>query len=231
VIRAIGFDLDDTLYDHALYVRGAYRDIAATVERITGIAADEFFARIFPDWQRRTSRCDRIFADALKAYEVYSVELERELVAVYRAHQPSLTPHQGVRRGLAALRAAGFRLGLLSDGQLAVQQRKLAALGLDDCFDVCVYTGAFGREFYKPHAGGFARLTSELGFEPAVVAYVGDNPFNDFESPHRLGMFTIRVLTGEYREMESAPACVDRTFADIARAIEWLLANRETSGG
>ncbi|HUI28442.1 MAG TPA: HAD family hydrolase [Candidatus Kryptonia bacterium] len=226
MIRAVGFDLDDTLYDHAQYVRGAYRDIAAAVERRTGIAAGEFFERIFPDWQQRSSRCDRIFADALTRYGVYSAELERELVGVYRAHQPILTPHPGVEPGLRSLRAAGFRVGLLSDGQLAVQQRKLRALGLEACFDACVYTGALGREFYKPHAAGFAQLAGELGGEMADIAYVGDNPFTDFEAPHRMGMHTIRVLTGEYREIHRELPFVQHTFAEVAQAMEWLLANR-----
>lgn len=225
MIRAIGFDLDDTLYDHAQYVRGAHRDIADAVARRAGISAAEFFDRIFTDWQQRTSRCDRIFRDALTAYGIYSPELERELVGVYRAHEPTLTPHAGVPSGLAALQTAGFRLGLLTDGQLAVQQRKLRALGLESAFTARVYTGALGREYYKPHEAGFARLASDLNVSPAEVAYVGDNPFNDFETPHRMGMTTIRVFTGEYRQLEPDLASVRRGFPDVAQAMDWLLAN------
>ncbi|HVN88002.1 MAG TPA: HAD-IA family hydrolase [Candidatus Binatia bacterium] len=223
MIRAVGFDLDDTLYDHSQYVRGAYRDVAAAVERVTGISADEFFERIFPDWQRRTSRCDRIFADALRDAAVYSLELERELVGIYRAHHPTLTAHPGVREGLDSLRAAGIRLGLLSDGQLAVQQRKLRTLNLTDCFDACVFTGALGRDFYKPHDAGFVQLANALNVRPEELVYVGDNPFTDFDAPRRLGITTIRVLTGEYREHEPALASVCHTFTSVALAMEWLL--------
>jgi len=226
VIRAVGFDLDDTLYDHAQYVGGAYRDIAAVVEQRIGIAAAEFFARIFPDWQLRTSRCDRIFADALTHYGMYAVELERELVRVYRAHQPALTPFPGVGDGLRSLRAAGLRIGLLSDGQVDVQRRKLRALKLEDCFDVLVYTGALGREYYKPHPDGFAQLARELAAEPTEIAYVGDNPFVDFEEPHRMGMQTLRVLTGEYREIHPGLPVVHRAFTEVTHAIDWVLANR-----
>lgn len=224
MIRAVGFDLDDTLYDHAQYVRGAYRDIAAEVARRTGISVDEFFAQIFADWQQRTSRCDRIFADALTAHGIYSLEFERELVAVYRAHEPALTPHPGVPTGLQSLKAAGLRLGVLTDGQPAVQQRKLRALGLESAFDVCVYTGTLGREFYKPHHAGFVQLASDLDVAPAEMIYVGDNPFNDFEAPHRMGMRTIRVLTGEYRQLDLRLSAVERAFADVAHAMQWLLA-------
>jgi putative hydrolase of the HAD superfamily len=227
MIRGIGFDLDDTLYEHAQYVRGAYRDIAAAVSQVTGVGAEEFFQRIYLDWQQRTSRCTRIFSDALAAYGLYSPELERRLVEVYRAHRPSLTPHAGVPQGLRSLRDKGLRLGLLTDGQLEVQRRKVRVLGLEDAFDVLVYTGSLGRDFYKPHAAGFIELIKQLGVEATEAVYVGDNPFTDFESARDLGMCTVRVLSGEYRQREHELTSVSRNFERIADALEWLAASAE----
>lgn len=227
MIRAIGFDLDDTLYEHVQYVKGAYWDVALAAERLAGVPAEAFFRRIYADWQKLTSRCNHIFADGLVAYDVYSPVLEQYLVEVYRAHHPTLRPYPGVMRGLMGLKRVGFLLGLLTDGQVQVQRRKLKALGLEKLFDAGMYTGSLGRAFYKPHQTGFLQLANELGVKPAAMAYVGDNPLTDFESPKRMGMHTIRVLTGEYKHLQPNTEWVDRTFADINQAMTWLLTCKE----
>ncbi len=229
MIQAIGFDLDDTLYDHAQYVKGAYLDVALEVERQIGVPRDEFFTRIYTDWQELTSQCNHIFSDALAAYDAYSPEIERCLVKVYRAHDPMLVPYPGVVDGLRALREVGFKLGLLTDGQVEVQRRKLKVLGLENFFDVKVYTGNLGRAFYKPHQAGFLALISDLGLEPGEVAYVGDNPLVDFESAKRIGMCTFRVLTGEYKKLHLSDKWVDQTFENAFQAMNWFLGRRETA--
>jgi len=227
MISAIGFDLDDTLYEHAQYVRGAYEDVAIAVEELADVPREVFFQRIYAEWHTLTSRCNHIFADVLIEYGIFSDELERLLVNVYRDHQPTLTPYSGVVQGLKDLRKVGFLLGLLTDGQLQVQQRKLSALGIENLFDRQVYTGSLGQAFYKPHPAGFLRLASSLGVAPAEMAYVGDNPLTDFESPKRIGMNTIRVLTGEYRHLQLGVEWIDRTFGDVSQAMNWLLMCKE----
>ena len=205
--RAVGFDLDDTLYDHSMYVLGAYRDIAVAVEKIAGIPKADFFERIFSDWQKLTSRCNTIFSNALAAWGIYSPQLENYLVQIYRAHVPRIELFPGVLDGLRSLKEAGFLLGILSDGRPEVQRRKLHALGLEGMFDAEVFAG--NPNFYKPDSSGFQRLIGLLGVEPMNMTYVGDNPFTDFEPAKRLGIKTIRVLIGEYRHRLEGMKWVD----------------------
>lgn len=221
---AVAFDLDDTLYPHEQYVLGAYADVAEAARAAWGVPGGEFLARIAADWRRRTSRCTSIFKDALAAWGVADPGAEARLVGVYREHRPALAPHPGVEEGLGALRGAGLRLGLLSDGQPGVQRRKLAALGLEDSFDAVVVTGDLGRDFYKPAPEGYAALARALGLAPERVVYVGDNPRTDFPGARALGMGTLRVRGGEYAAEDHDPGQVDRAFDTIAQAMAWLLA-------
>ncbi len=222
MIQAVGFDLDDTLYDHAEFVRGAYRQVAAAAARL-GLAEEEFFQEIYSNWQELTSRCSHIFSDALRRRDGFSPEAERSLLRAYRSYRPAvLHPLPGVVSGLEALREAGLGLGVLTDGQPALQRHKLAALGLKPFFRVVVITGDWGPDLYKPHAKGFRRLAGELGVEPQNMAYVGDNPMVDFAAPKRLGMLTLRIKRGEYRNLPD-PAEVDQVFADTNQAMDWLL--------
>jgi putative hydrolase of the HAD superfamily len=229
MIHAVAFDLDNTLYDHAQFVRGAYRDVSETAARLTGVDAEAFFERIFGDWQRLTSRANSIFTDALRDLGVWEAGLDLELVVAYREHCPTeLRAYPGVDDGLHRLRDRGVPLGLLSDGRVAVQQRKLQALGLEDAFDVVIITGELGSAFYKPHPAGFELLVERLGTNPAAMAYVGDNPLVDFAPAKQLGMTTIRVRTAEYSRESQGSQWIDREFGQPYEAMEWAV--RQSQG-
>lgn len=229
MILAAGFDLDDTLYEHQQYIEGAYWDIALEVERRKGISGKNFFKRILSDWTKLTSQSNTIFSKALSDYNIYSLELEADLLDVYRAHEPTLTPYPGVVQGLQELKNKGVRLGLLTDGQLQVQQRKLNVLGLEKFFDVKVYTGSFGVDFYKPHPRGFQSLVAGLKVPFGKIAYLGDNPSTDFQVPKEIGMQTIRLQTGQYKNLKLNAHSVDQVFSSISQAIHWLIENKGTA--
>jgi putative hydrolase of the HAD superfamily len=145
------------------------------------------------------------------------------MVRAYRNHAPKIAPYPGVLRGLKRLRRMGVPLGLLSDGQPAVQRRKLAALKLNNLFDAIVITGDIGPRFYKPHPAGFEQLIRELDTDPARTVYVGDNPATDFVTARKLGMTTVRVRRGEYAAVPHDPRTVDVCVHSAAEALQWLL--------
>jgi len=221
MITALGLDLDSTLYEHAQFVRGAHTDVAAVAASESGVDRDAFLARVFGDWQRLGSRANTIFRDALRDFGAEIPGLEGQLVQAYRDHQPALRLYPGVREGLAELRRSGVRLGLLSDGQVPVQMRKLAALGLADWFDAVVVTGELGSAFYKPHPAGFELLAKRLGATPAAMAYVGDNPLVDFAAAKHLGMCALRVRTSEYSTVTQGTEWIDHEFDETRQAIAW----------
>jgi putative hydrolase of the HAD superfamily len=90
-----------------------------------------------------------------------------------------------------------YRLGLLSDGYLEVQQRKLHALNLAHYFDAAVFSDKWGREAWKPSVKPFEEILSLLRTEASAAIYVGDNPTKDFLGARQIGMFTIWVKRPE----------------------------------
>jgi putative hydrolase of the HAD superfamily len=97
---------------------------------------------------------------------------------------------------------------LVSDGHLAVQRRKLAALGLAHHFDAVVFSDEWGREAWKPSLVPFMAVLERLGVEASEAVYVGDNPAKDFLGARRAGMFAVRVCRpgGEYARLEPPTA-------------------------
>ena len=223
-LKAVIFDLDDTLYEHAQFVRGAYRDVARVFAEETGLSAAMFVSEAWPQYERHGSRDNRIFSRVLEKHGVYSRMLEAMLVAAYRAHNPSLRLYPGVMKGFQDLRANGLRIALLADGRPEVQHRKMHALGLWDAFDATVITGELGMSFAKPNPGGFNTVLKKLKLQAREAVMIGDDPLTDVAGAHGAGMPVLRVLQGEYRSEGNSSATV--TFANVDEAIKWILAER-----
>ena len=202
--QAIVFDLDDTLYPEREYVLSGFRAVAAWAEAHLGIPSGDGFAEL-RDLFERGVRGDT-FDRWLSARAMEPRDLVPQLVRAYREHEPLLAPFPEVPQLLHSLHQS-HRLGLLSDGYLAVQQRKLAALGLAHHFDAIVFSDEWGRQAWKPSTTPFEAILERLECAASQTAYVGDNPLKDFLGARRAGLFTVWVHRsgGEYAA-QSPPA-------------------------
>jgi putative hydrolase of the HAD superfamily len=203
-VRAIVFDLDDTLYPEADYVRSGYRAVEAYLH--SQLAQEGAFA----DWL-----WDRFLAgQAAGAFnalsDTFNLNLSPdtigELVEVYRTHRPRLTAFEGIPALLETL--ARYRpLGLVSDGFLPAQSLKLEAVGLRSFFQAVVFTEAMGRAFWKPSPAGFKKVATQLNAAHSECCYVGDNPSKDFVAPRELGWQTVQLrLPGQVHSHKLSPA-------------------------
>lgn len=203
VFQAIIFDMDDTLYPERDFVLSGFAAVAAWADGALGIPqADGYalLAQLFADGVRGDT-----FNRWLAVWGVANVDgVLPQLVAVYRDHEPRIRPFPEVPALLAHLQST-YRLGLLSDGYLAVQQRKLAALGLASCFEAIVFSDKWGRENWKPAKRPFEAVLDGLAIEAAAVVYIADNPTKDFLGARQAGMKSIRLRhrEGVYTDQEA----------------------------
>jgi len=209
--RAVIFDIDDTLYAERDYVFSGYRAVA-----------DAFAGRIhapFDLFARMSALFDS--PDRARVFNVIVAEagcanadaLVAEMIATYHEHSPAIELDPDAREVLTQLHRR-VRLGAISDGHLAVQQRKVAALGLAEMLDEIVLTDTWGREFWKPHPRGFEEMARRLGVPHAAFAYVGDNVVKDFIAPNTLGWTTVRVERSQqvYSDKIAPPGGEPRHF-------------------
>ena len=220
-VTAVIFDLDDTLYEHACYVAGAYRDVACAAQSATGVSKNVFFDRAWALYRECGPRDNTIFSTVLCESGAYSKAAEEKLVRTYRLHRPAIEPLPGVRAGLLALRAAHIRVGLLTDGQPETQLRKLDALGLRSLLDEVVVTGELGAASFKPARAGFDEILRRLGAGAAESVYVGDDPVVDVVGALSVGMRAVRVRQGWSNKIDSAQPCME--YGDIGAAMNGLL--------
>jgi len=190
--KAIVFDLDDTLYPESEFVLSGFRAVAAWGYRKLGIDAEKGFSqlRVLFDQGVRGNTFDLWLEQ--NGFGARAKDIVPQLVEVYRQHWPQIQPFPEVHQVLAHLRET-CSLGLVSDGYLVVQERKLQVLGLAHFFDAVVFSDRLGPEAWKPSARPFEEVLSLLGVGPQEAAYVGDNPSKDFLGPWRIGMDTVWV--------------------------------------
>ena len=202
-LRAVVFDLDDTLYPERAYVASGFGAVAAWAAEHLAVPrteALEELTRLFEEGVRGNT-FDRWLGDR----GLSAARWEAPMVEAYRAHDPAIAPYPEVGALLARLRGA-YRLGLLSDGQAAVQERKLAALGLEPYFDAVVLSDRLGPQAWKPSSLPYEQVLGELGVAGPEAVYVADNPAKDFLGAREAGLWTVRVRwpDGLYAAVEPA---------------------------
>ncbi|MCA9936769.1 MAG: HAD family hydrolase [Anaerolineales bacterium] len=205
-LKAIIFDMDDTLYPERSYVLSGFRAVATWAEAQWQIPAAEGYA-YFLDLFNAGVRGDT-FNRWLAAHHISPVDgVVPQLVAVYREHLPEIDLFPHVPQILAQFRQQ-YRLGLLSDGYLGVQQRKLAALQAAPLFDTIVFSDQWGRGAWKPAARPYESALAQLQVSAEEAVYIADNPKKDFLGARQVGMWAVwlRQPGGEYTDIQPPSA-------------------------
>ena len=200
-LRAIIFDLDDTLYPERDFVLSGFRAVALYSEKTLGIPAEAGYVSLLALYESgvRGDTFNRWLATFGRPEE----SLVEQCVQVYRRHNPDIQPFDGVPRLLQDL-AGEHRLGLVSDGYLAIQKRKLSALALAPYFDAVVFSDEWGRMAWKPSSRPFQAILQRLDLAAGQAIYVADNPLKDFYGARRLGLATIMIKrpAAEYSHLQ-----------------------------
>jgi putative hydrolase of the HAD superfamily len=191
VTRGVVFDIDDTLYLERDYIHSGFVHVAQLIATSTEESRDiaAWLWRAFENGVRGDT-FNRLVA---VRPELAGRVTPAELVDAYRGHAPSIALLPGIAELLDRLQARGLKLGVLSDGPLASQRAKAAALRLSEWFDPVLLTASRDEGFAKPGTGGFEWIASMWQLPHAELAYVADNPLKDFVGPRQLGWLTIRL--------------------------------------
>ena len=212
MLKAILFDLDDTLYDFRSYWRERFRLALGLVkarhvhldpEALALVALSErVFIEHWPDFLRRQGIDD----EALIA-ETHAVFRQEWFERMALAEDAAPT--------LMALRPH-YKLGLITNGPSAIQRAKIERFGLAEYLDVLIVSGEVG--VAKPDPAIFRLALERLGVEPAEALFVGDSPEYDLRGAEAAGMLFVWMNPGA----EELPEGIARPLATIGRLEELL---------
>jgi putative hydrolase of the HAD superfamily len=204
MIKAIVFDLDDTLYPEHDYVFSAFREVGNWVDASFGktgfyeAAREQFLAGT------RGTIFNEVLAKMGIAVDSYTLHA---MLHVYRNHFPQISLYEDAVWALTYYERSK-RLGLITDGYLSAQKNKVASLGIETHIPCIVYSDADGRESWKPSQRPYMKMMDYYGFERHEFVYVGDNPLKDFVTAKQLGWQTIRINrgNGQYCHLAADPS-------------------------
>jgi putative hydrolase of the HAD superfamily len=185
MIRAIGFDLDNTLFDHR---EASSRGLESLVRekgwkyqsnqemrhewhRLEEFYFDQFVAGVLTLTEHRRARMrDLLISTDAHVEEDYLDALWNEYLMHY---SNSWVAFADAHTALSEFKAAGYKLGVLTNGQQSQQEAKLKAMGIADLFDAVLAIGTL--DAMKPDPRAFAHLCRILECEPGEVLFVGDD--------------------------------------------------------
>lgn len=213
-VRAICFDLDDTLFEYEEYARAGLRSAADRLEALTGDRYQEELEAMY--FQEGIT--EGTFDQFLARYEL-PADLRADLIEAYHDASTQLSPYQETERVLSELQAT-YRTGLVTDGRGG--HAKLRRLGIREYFDAVVVTPTIGTS--KRETDPFEIVLSELSIPPEDAVYVGDDPRFDFRVPNELGMTTVRIRRGRQtdREPETELARPDHEITTLDHVTDCL---------
>ncbi len=192
-IKAVIFDLDDTLYPEIQYVHSGFKAVAARIEKDFGINCYGDMLALF------AADSKNVYNRTLDSLGLnYDKEYIAKLVRVYREHTPQgLQFYPDVLPFIEELKSRGISVGIITDGRVDGQKKKLEALGCYALFDSIIITDELGGEaFRKPSDQAFRIMCGEMKVAFNRTAYIGDNPAKDFYIGTQ-GVFTVRVKRGD----------------------------------
>ncbi|MFP8952695.1 HAD family hydrolase [Natrialbaceae archaeon A-arb3/5] len=108
---------------------------------------------------------------------------------------------------LAALEHARDRgpVGLITNGGRPTQTKKLQSLGIEDTFDVRVFTEPSAGILPKPNAAPFEYALDELGAAPDSAIHIGDSLHADVAGANAMGLDSAWIDTGNGRVDDHQP--------------------------
>jgi putative hydrolase of the HAD superfamily len=198
VIRAVVFDLDNTLTD---FMKMKDASIMAAVDSMidAGLTAraEDARTRIYEIYSREGIEDQQVFDRFLRELlgHVDHRLLAAAIVGYRRARASSLVLYPHVNVTLLELIRRGVRLAVISDAPRLQAWLRLADLRLLNVFDyVVTFDDTHER---KPHPAPFRRALELLGVDASEALMVGDWAERDMVGAKAIGMRTVFARYGD----------------------------------
>lgn len=192
MIRAVGFDLGDTLLfyrDTPMSWVVMYPDaLAAVAKSCKAEPAIEQLSRAKEILTQHNTRvvprthevpAETIFTLILEAWAVDPRNhLDAAIEAYFTFFQQRMSAYPETVEVLQTLRAKGIPTGILTDVAYGMPrtfvQRDISGAGITDWFDVLLTSVEVGVR--KPEPAGYRELAKRLNVEPKQMLYIGNEP-------------------------------------------------------
>lgn len=201
MIKAVIFDLDDTLYPEDKFVESGFNAVSKYISNRYGLDCKKIIAILKRDFKNGIKKNN--FDILLKKLHLDAKDL-KILVGIYKHHKPLISLYPDAERFLDK-KAREIKLGLITNGDKVSQKNKISVLKIKKYFSAIIISTTFGDDDWKSSKKSFNYLLKSIKVRPSETVYVGDNPRRDFAGAKKLGIFTVRIKRkdGIYNQLKA----------------------------
>jgi len=192
MVKAVIFDLDDTLISEYEYVRSGFNHVSKILSEKYGLNEKRIYEELLSMYRENSKN---VFNRLLEKFNIpYVNEDILSLVKLYREHIPSINFYKDVIPFIDYLKTNNIKTGIITDGYAETQKIKLEKLKAYELVDYIIITDELGKEYWKPHPKSFEMMRDCFNVNFDKMIYVGDNPEKDFYINSVYPIKTVRVI-------------------------------------
>ncbi|MBI5779940.1 MAG: HAD-IA family hydrolase [Planctomycetes bacterium] len=245
-LKAVFFDIDDTLYSTSLFAsRARHNSIRAMMALGLDFPEKALVRELEEVIREFSSNYDRHFDKLLlripkRAYDGVNPAtlVAGAVIAYHETKSRELLPFPDVAAALKALARTGgaeapwcpngttLIRGVITDGLSVKQSEKLIRLKLYHLFTPGAIFISDDIGISKPNIKLYQRVCTELNLAPDEVMYVGDDPVNDIDPAKALGMITVLMKRGgkyQIRHGKLRPDYQSDNFRQLLKIVNKLI--------
>jgi len=197
-MNIVFFDLDNTLYDSEKYYTRAFESISEHLQKRFKIEQKTSFDFLYSNWKKTTSMYNKIFDDLIEELDLKISTID--LVKIFNEQEVYESDLFSDTVPVLEKLSKKFKLGIITDGNISRQKRKIENCKIHNFVNFTVYTKEIEP---KPSPKPFQYALNQSSLNGVRPFYVADNPKIDFEGAKRLNFSTIRIIRGEFKNIDS----------------------------
>ena len=226
--RAVFFDMDDTLLNTSGGVDASWEAVCQEFSPALGCESAALRATIRAEMQRFWSdeaAVEREWRTRLEEARTHVIGLALSQHGLDLGQAPQLSQRYWEENSsrmrlfddaletLTSVRAAGMKVGLITNGPATMQRWKIGQFALEAHFDVVVIEGEFGHG--KPSPRVFQHALEAVGVDAHEAWHVGDNLYADIAGAQSAGLHAAWIHRDRLELGETPKAIPDRVIANL----------------
>jgi len=232
-LKAIFFDLDDTLFSTSLF---AHRARLASVDAMVAAGLDiepdllldelnEVVAEFSSNYDKHFEQLLRRIPKRIEKLVNPAIVIAAGVIAYHETKARELSPYPDAKLLLAELARQGEVIrGIISSGLTIKQAEKILRLGIYGYLSPKALFISEQIGINKPNPKLYKRACSDLNLRASECLYVGDRADRDIDPANSIGMKTVHIIRdGRHRDTKGASEPSHRIsnyyeLADILRS-------------
>ena len=163
--------------------------------------------------------CRETWSDGLRSVGIQDLSLAEEMTAAYSRNRRSMSALCEDAVPVLDSLHGRYRLGLLTNGQVDLQQDKIDLAGIRDYFDVIVVSGEIG--VGKPDPYIFEYTLRRLGSDTTGAVMVGNSLRSDIAGANGVGLKAVWIKRGSIGSAsEAVPDATLTSLHDLAAVLD-----------